>query len=88
MLLRPLDIVIQHKLLEKNVGDEDKYRGGVQTPWGLQQTFLINESGFYSLIFSSKLETAKKFKHWVTSKVLPSIRKYGQFKLFDSWIIK
>ena len=37
----------------------------------------INESGFYSLVLSSKLETAKKFKHWVTSKVLPSIRKHG-----------
>ena len=44
----------------------------------------INESGFYSLILSSKLETAKKFKHWVTSQVLPSIRKYGQYKLFDN----
>ena len=44
----------------------------------------INESGFYSLLLSSKLETAKKFKHWVTSQVLPSIRKYGQYKLFDS----
>ena len=44
----------------------------------------INESGFYSLVFSSKLETAKKFKRWVTSEVLPSIRKYGQFKMFDS----
>ena len=45
---------------------------------------LINESGFYSLLLSSKLETAKKFKHWVTSQVLPSIRKYGRYKLFDS----
>ena len=44
----------------------------------------INEYGFYSLILSSKLETAKKFKHWVTSQVLPSIRKYGQYKLFDN----
>ena len=44
----------------------------------------INESGLYSLILSSRLETAKKFKHWVTSQVLPSIRKYGQYKLFDS----
>ena len=44
----------------------------------------INESGFYSLVLSSKLETAKKFKHWVTSQVLTSIRKYGQYKLFDS----
>ena len=44
----------------------------------------INESGFYSLVFSSKLETAKKFKRCVTSEVLPSIRKFGQYKLFDS----
>ena len=44
----------------------------------------INESGFYSLVLFSKLETAKKFKRWITSEVLPSIRKYGQYKLFDS----
>ena len=44
----------------------------------------INESGFYSLVLSSKLETAKKFKRWITSEVLPSIRKYGQYNLFDS----
>ena len=48
---------------------------------GKHYTF-INESGFYSLVLSSKLETAKKFKKWVTSEVLPSIRKYGYFKLF------
>ena len=44
----------------------------------------INESGFYSLVLSSKLETAKKFKRWITSEVLPSIRKFGQYKMFDS----
>ena len=44
----------------------------------------INESGFYSLVLSSKLETAKKFKRWITSEVLPSIRKYGQYKMFDA----
>lgn len=44
----------------------------------------INESGFYSLVLSSKKETAKKFKRWITSEVLPSIRKFGQYKLFDS----
>ena len=44
----------------------------------------INESGFYSLVLSSKLETAKKFKHWITSQVLPSIRKYGFYKMFDN----
>lgn len=42
---------------------------------------LINESGLYSLILSSKLESAKKFKHWVTSEVLPSIRKTGTYSL-------
>lgn len=41
---------------------------------------LINESGLYSLIFSSKLPNAKKFKHWVTSEVLPAIRKTGQYR--------
>ena len=43
-----------------------------------------NESGFYSLILPSKLESAKKFKRWITSQVLPSNRKYGKYKLFDN----
>ena len=45
---------------------------------------IINEPGFYELIFSSKLEIAKKFRQWVFTTVLPSIRKYGQYKLFDN----
>ena len=56
---------------------------GTVAPSGSMCTY-INESGFYSLVLSSKLETAKKFKRWITSEVLPSIRKYGQYKLFDS----
>ena len=44
----------------------------------------INESGFYSLLLSSKLKTAKKLKRWITSEVLPAIRKYGYYKLFDN----
>ena len=44
----------------------------------------INEPGFYELVFSSKLEFAKKFRQWVFTTVLPSIRNYGQYKLFDS----
>ena len=44
-----------------------------------RKCFFINESGFYSLILSSKQPKAKEFKHWVTSKVLPSIRKYGYY---------
>ena len=44
----------------------------------------INEAGFYELVFSSNLEFAKRFRQWVFTTVLPSIRKYGQYKLFDS----
>ena len=73
-----------NQAIRKHVDEEDKYKGAVETTGGLQQTFFVNESGFYSLVLSSKLETAKKFKRWITSEVLPSIRKYGQYKLFDS----
>ena len=64
--------------LIKHVDDEDKntvaIRDGIR---GNPYQTIINESGVYSLIFSSKLPQAKEFKHWVTSKVLPDIRKYG-----------
>ena len=46
--------------------------------------YIINEPGFYELVFSSKLEFAKKFRQWVFTTVLPSIPKYGQYKMFDS----
>ena len=45
---------------------------------------ILNEPGFYELVFGSKLEAAKKFRQWVFTTVLPSIRKYGQYKMFDS----
>ena len=70
--------------IRKNVCMEDKYKGGVGTTGGLQTCVFINESGFYTLLLSSKLETAKKFKHWVTSQVLPSIRKFGYYKVFGN----
>ena len=70
--------------IRRHVDDVDKCKGGVETTGGLQQSFYINESSFYSLVLSSKLETAKKFKKWVTSQVLPSIRKFGYYKLFDN----
>ena len=73
-----------NKAIRKHVDEEDKNKGAAKTAGGLQQTFYINESGFYSLLLTSKLETAKKFKRWVTSEVLPAIRKYGQYKMFDS----
>lgn len=55
----------------------DKRVISVTTPDGTQPILVINESGLYSLILSSKLPTAREFKHWVTSEVLPSIRKSG-----------
>ena len=63
----------------KNVDDEDKRVRPVDTPSGNQNMTIINESGLYSLIFGSKLESAKKFKKWVTKEVLPTIRKTGQY---------
>lgn len=63
-----------------NVDEGDSLREGVSDANGHKQTaIVINESGLYSLIFNSKLESAKKFKKWVTSEVLPSIRKTGQY---------
>ena len=56
---------------------EDKGVAEMETPSGIQKMTIINESGLYSLILSSKLESAKRFKHWVTSEVLPCIRKTG-----------
>ena len=72
-----------NQAIRKHVDEEDKFKGGVETTGGLQQSIFINESGFYSLVLSSKLETAKKFKRWVTSEVLPSIRKFGFYKRMD-----
>ncbi|MBD5169238.1 MAG: hypothetical protein HDT20_03840 [Oscillibacter sp.] len=65
--------------LSTNVDDEDRGVHSVDTPSGTQDMTIINESGLYSLILSSKLPGAKKFKRWVTSEVLPSIRKTGGY---------
>lgn len=62
-----------------HVDAEDKGVTKWDTPGGTQQMTIINESGLYSLILSSKLPSAKEFKHWVTSEVLPSIRKNGAY---------
>lgn len=63
----------------RNVEEEDKRVRPLSTPSGTQKMTVVNESGLYSLIFGSKLESAKKFKKWVTSEVLPSIRKNGGY---------
>ena len=67
------------KAIIDHVDEEDKKDGvTIRDSIGRKQTpILINESGLYSLILSSKLPTSKKFKRWVTSEVLPAIRKHG-----------
>lgn len=65
--------------ISKKVDAEDKGVAEMETPSGKQKMTTVNESGLYSLIMSSKLESAKRFKHWVTSEVLPSIRKHGAY---------
>ena len=67
--------------LMRHVDEEDKAIVKHDTLQGKQQHTAINESGLYSLILSSKLESAKRFKRWVTSEVLPAIRKNGRYEL-------
>lgn len=67
------------KALIDHVDNEDKGVTKCDTLGGAQNLAVINESGLYSLIMSSKLPSAKKFKHWVTSDVLPAIRQHGAY---------
>lgn len=68
------------RAIRDHVDDEDKGVTEMVTPGGTQKVPIINESGLYSLVLSSKLPTAKKFKRWVTSEVLPAIRKTGGYQ--------
>lgn len=65
--------------MKKHVDVEDKLTRRFADSGQNREMYIINESGLYSLILSSKLPTAKKFKHWVTSEVLPAIRKHGGY---------
>lgn len=67
------------KALADHVDEEDKGVTKCDTLGGMQDLTIINESGLYSLVLSSKLPTAKKFRRWATSEVLPSIRKHGAY---------
>ena len=67
--------------INRHVDEEDRGSTEMVSPSGKQMTTIINESGLYSLILSSKLLTAKKFKHWVTSEVLPILRKTGRYEI-------
>ena len=67
------------KAIRDHVFEEDKGVNELFTPGGKQRITVINESGVYSLILSSKLQSARAFKHWVTSEILPTIRKTGRY---------
>jgi prophage antirepressor-like protein len=69
------------KAMADHVDDEDKGVTKRYTLGGNQEMTVINESGLYSLILSSKLESARRFKRWVTSEVLPAIRQNGRYEL-------
>jgi len=65
--------------ISKHVDAEDKGVANCDTLGGKQELTIINESGLYALVFGSRLETAKRFKRWVTSEVLPALRKTGAY---------
>lgn len=67
--------------ISKHVDREDKGIAKCDTLGGTQELTVLNESGLYSLILSSKLGSAKRFKRWVTSEVLPAIRKTGSYEM-------
>lgn len=70
---RPTDTV------RKRIDEEDRGISKMETPSGKQEMTIINESGLYTLVLGSKLESAKRFKRWVTSEVIPSVRKNGGY---------
>ena len=70
--------------LKRHVDPEDKLTRRVADSGQSREMYIINESGLYSLVLSSKLPGAKKFKRWVTSEVLPSIRKHGAYMTSDT----
>lgn len=66
--------------IKQHVDPEDLIKSEIETNGGRQTVNCVNESGLYALIFGSKLESAKRFKRWVTSEVLPAIRKTGRYE--------
>ena len=76
-----LGYINPHKAMRDHVDKEDKLTERIVQSGQARATIIINESGLYSLILSSKLDSAKRFKRWVTSEVLPAIRKNGHYEL-------
>ena len=68
-----------HKAVDRHVDEGDGMKRPTPTTSGIQQMLYVNESGLYALIMGSKLESARRFKHWVTAEVLPAIRRQGGY---------
>lgn len=73
--------------IKRHVDPEDLIKVEIETAGGRQTVNAVNESGLYALIFGSKLESAKRFKRWVTSEVLPAIRRTGRYESAQSALI-
>ena len=76
-ICKALGFTNHRKAISDHVDPEDVVKSVVETNGGKQEINCVNESGMYALIFGSKLPSAKRFKKWVTSEVLPAIRKTG-----------
>ena len=77
--------------VRKHVSENHKRKFILRQPGdlpGCSMTYFLNEAGFYELVFKSRLPSARIFREWVFAKVLPSIRKYGYYKMLDSKIKK
>ena len=75
-----------NKAIAKHIEEDDRTKHPItDSSERIQQMWMINESGLYSLIFGSKMKEAKKFKKWVTSEVLPMIRKTGMYMTDNIW---
>lgn len=74
----------QTNAIKLHVDPEDLTKQEIETKGGRQTVNCVNESGLYALIFGSKLDTAKRFKRWVTSEVLPAIRRTGRYETAQS----
>lgn len=86
-IAKALGYVAYRDAVSTHVDAEDKVCRQIDYAGQARSVTLINESGLYTLILGSRLDSAKKFKHWVTSEVLPSIRKTGKYDLLESYKI-
>ena len=77
----------QQRAVRQRVSEENRHHTTIETSGGAQTITVINEAGFYELVFGSKMPMAKEFQKWVTNEVLPELRKNGHYVMADSYAI-